>query len=223
MTARTPRQLAREATLARIRALAMEQLAEGGADTLSLRAIARQLDIVSSAIYRYYASRDDLITALIVESYDDLADTLDAVGLHRRNPRLCWLDRAHALRSWARAAPHRFALIYGSAIPGYRAPTDTVAPAGRVLSAFATPLVGAAATTREPIGRALTGQFVAVAATIEVDLDPPTAHWLVRSFAGMIGLLTLELNGHLVGGFEPADALWEHQVADDLAALDWPA
>ena len=76
----TPRQLAREQNIERIKSLALTQLAETGAGSLSLRAIARELNLVSSAIYRYYASRDDLLTALIVDAYGDLADRLEEAG-----------------------------------------------------------------------------------------------------------------------------------------------
>jgi cytochrome P450 len=61
----TPRQLARAENIERIKALALDQLATSSAGELSLRAIARELNLVSSALYRYFPSRDDLLTALI--------------------------------------------------------------------------------------------------------------------------------------------------------------
>ena len=91
----TPRQLAREQNIERIKELALTQLAESGAGSLSLRAIARELNLVSSAIYRYYPSRDELITALIVDAYGDLADALEGAGAPgRRGPRRRWVDPA---------------------------------------------------------------------------------------------------------------------------------
>src|SRR5689334_6455211 len=134
----TPRERARAETLAQIKRLALDQLATTGAGELSLRAIARELNLVSSAIYRYYPSRDELITALLIDAYADLL--AEAARTDRRGARRRWADTADALRRWARAEPHRFALIYGTPIPGYRAPADTVAPAGRVMHALAAPL-----------------------------------------------------------------------------------
>src|SRR6056297_3355506 len=57
--------------------VARAHLAENGAAALSLRAIARDLGLASSALYRYYPSRDALLTRLIVESYDALGDAVE--------------------------------------------------------------------------------------------------------------------------------------------------
>ena len=217
----TPRQLARTENIERIKSLALEQLAESGAASLSLRAIARELNLVSSAIYRYYASRDELITALIVDAYDDLALVLEHAGVpDRRGPRRRWTETCLALRDWAVAAPHRFGLIYGSAIPGYAAPGDTIAPAGRVVRALAAPaLEGAPPPPARPAGRTLTAQLVASAGGLGLDLEPESMLALTSAFARLIGVLTLELNGHFVGGFEPADALFATLVDREADAL----
>ncbi|MDT9592915.1 TetR/AcrR family transcriptional regulator [Nocardioides zeae] len=222
-TARTPRQVARAETLRRIRVLALAQLAESGASELSLRAIARELGMVSSAIYRYYASRDELLTALIVEAYADAAAAVEAAG-STGSPRERWLAGAAALRAWARAEPHRFALVYGSAVPGYRAPADTVEPAGRVVRAFAAPVVAASpqlAAAAPGIATPLAGELAAADEALALDLDPAVTLWLVGAFARVVGLLTLELNGHFVGAFEPADALFAATLDREAAALDW--
>lgn len=218
----TPRQLARAENIDRIKRLALSQLAAAGAAELSLRAIARELNLVSSAIYRYYASRDELITALIIDAYDDLADRLEQAGASRRAPRRRWADTCDALRDWAVAEPHRFALIYGSAIPGYQAPPDTITAAGRVVRAFVAPVVGSAveAPTGSVPSRALTGQLAATTAALGLDDVPPGVMLVVvGAFARVVGLLTLELNGHFVGGFEPADDLFATLVAREADAL----
>jgi AcrR family transcriptional regulator len=218
----TPRERARAETLARIKRLALEQLATAGAGELSLRAIARELNLVSSAIYRYYPSRDELITALIIDAYGDLADRLVRVGRDdRRGPRRRWADTADALRTWARAEPHRYALIYGTPIPGYRAPTDTVEPAGRVMRALAAPLAASSRDVRDAVrpGRALRAQLEISAAALDLEVDPPTMQRIVVAIAGLIGLLTLEIGGHFVGGFEPADDLYAAYVDDAATRL----
>lgn len=222
----TPRQLAREQNLARIKALALAQLAESGASDLSLRAIARELNLVSSAIYRYYPSRDDLLTALIVDAYDDLADLLEAAAsAPRRGPRRRWVDSCHALREWAVAQPHRWGLIYGTTIPGYAAPSDTVAPAGRVVRALCLPVTEAVATgmpagpSAPPIGRTLAGQLDLSAAALGLDVDRATMLALVGAFSRLVGLVTLELNGQFVGGFEPASDLYAALVEREADLL----
>lgn len=218
----TPRQVARAANIDRIKDLALSQLAESSAGELSLRAIARELNVVSSAIYRYYASRDDLITALIVDAYDDLADQLEHAVDTRRASRRRWADVCAAMRDWALAEPHRFALIYGSAVPGYTAPADTIAPAGRVVRVLAAPVVDAdrAVPAPEPShGRALVAQLRATDEVLGLGLPPAVVLALVGAFARVVGLLTLELNGHFVGGFEPADHLFAALVDREADAL----
>jgi AcrR family transcriptional regulator len=218
----TPRQLAREQNLERIKALALTQLAESGAGELSLRAIARELNLVSSAIYRYYASRDELLTALIVDAYTDLADLLEtSASAARRGPRRRWVDTCLALRSWAVAQPHRWALIYGTAIPGYAAPPDTIEPAGRVVRALGTPAADARTTGPAPgtVGRTLAGQLDMSAAALGLDVDRGTMLALVGAFSRVVGLVTLELNGQFVGGFEPADDLYAALVEREADLL----
>jgi AcrR family transcriptional regulator len=217
----TPRQLAREQNIARIKELALTQLAEQGAGALSLRAIARELNLVSSAIYRYYASRDDLLTVLIVDAYQDLADRLEAAGAaDRRGPRRRWVDTCLALREWAVSQPHRFALIYGSTIPGYAAPPDTIEPAGRVVRALCLPAAEGGATPQaRPIGRALAAQLDTTRAALALGVDRGTMLGLAGAFAQVVGLLTLELNGQFVGGFEPADDLYAALVEREADLL----
>ena len=131
---RTARQRVRAELTAEITDVARAHLAERGADGLSLRAVARDLGMVSSALYRYFPSRDHLLTALIVEAYDAVGGAaesavaeVDATDLAGR-----WMALATATRRWAVAHPHEWALIFGSPIPGYRAPEDTIDPAARI-------------------------------------------------------------------------------------------
>jgi AcrR family transcriptional regulator len=119
--------------MAEIKAIARTHLATDGAN-LSLRAVARDMGMVSSALYRYYASRDDLLTALIIDAYNDLGETVeaaDAAIADRRELRERWLAATRAVRNWALANPAEYALLYGSPVPGYAAPTDTIAAAAR--------------------------------------------------------------------------------------------
>lgn len=120
-----------------IKASARRQLAVEGAN-LSLRAIARELGMVSSAPYRYFSSRDDLLTSLIIDAYNALGEAAEQAdaACPRADPLGRFMAICRGVRTWALANPHEYALIYGSPVPGYRAPADTVAPAARVGRAF---------------------------------------------------------------------------------------
>jgi AcrR family transcriptional regulator len=121
-----------------IKAIARRHLATDGAN-LSLRAVARDLGVVSSALYRYYPSRDDLLTALIIDAYNALGAAVEAADTSvadRDDLRGRWLACSHAVRDWGLANPAEYALVYGSPVIGYAAPPDTISAAVRTPSAL---------------------------------------------------------------------------------------
>ncbi len=136
--AATARERVRAELSREIKEEARRQLAASGAGGLSLRAVARELGMVSSALYRYYPSRDDLLTALIIDAYNALGAAAEGAVAAGQAPaaRDRWTAACHAVRGWALANPHEYALIYGSPVPGYRAPEATIGPAARVPLAF---------------------------------------------------------------------------------------
>jgi AcrR family transcriptional regulator len=131
---RTARERVRLELTSEIKEVALAQLASGGGATLSLRAIARDMGMASSALFRYFRNRDALLTALIIDSYSSLAEAAETAeaGVHTESLEERWVAIARGVRNWAVAHPHEYALIFGSPIPGYVAPTGTVAPASRV-------------------------------------------------------------------------------------------
>lgn len=133
----TPRERARQQTLAEITRIGRDHLATHGAAALSLRAVARDLGVVSSAVYRYVASRDELLTLLVVDAYSELgAEVDDAVAaVPEDDPRGRLHALAHAVREWAVREPARYALLFGSPVPGYHAPAErTTGPGTRVIA-----------------------------------------------------------------------------------------
>jgi AcrR family transcriptional regulator len=133
------RQESREQIEAKIIELGRRHLVDHGATGLSLRAISRDLGMVSSAVYRYVASRDELLTLLLIDAYSDLADHVERARDHVVAD--SWRDdviaMAHAMRNWAVSHPAGWALLYGSPVPGYHAPAErTVASGTRAIAAF---------------------------------------------------------------------------------------
>ena len=132
----TTRAQRREDVTTRVLEIGRAHLAEHGAAGLSLRAVTRDLGMVSSAVYRYVANRDELLTLLLVDAYGAQADAVDAAvaaaPTGAGTTRL--LAAAHAFRAWAVAEPSRYALLYGSPVPGYAAPPEvTIEPGTRVI------------------------------------------------------------------------------------------
>ena len=122
----------RAAVMEAIAESATRQLLEVGPTQLSVRAVARELGMASSAIYRYVRSRDELLTILIVRAYDDLGEYVKVRAARQPDPGKRWRVIGLACRDWALDNPQRFALIYGSPVPGYAAPQDTIGPATRI-------------------------------------------------------------------------------------------
>ena len=134
MTETTPRQRARIETEAQITAIGNRMIDDDGVDGLSLRAIARELGVVSSAVYRYVKSRDELLTILIRDAYTQIADAVDEAMEGERSVEVL----AVRMLEWSRAYPNRWALIYGTPIVGYEAPREeTVVPGTRIMVTLA--------------------------------------------------------------------------------------
>jgi AcrR family transcriptional regulator len=128
----------RQELLAAIRTAALEELRRSGAAGLSLRAVARDVGIAVSALYRYFPSRDDLLTALIIDGYNAVGEVVEAADAACAQDEYMgrWLAVCRAVRGWALAHPHEYALLYGSPVPGYRAPQDTIGPRTRDVAVY---------------------------------------------------------------------------------------
>ncbi|MEV7023403.1 TetR/AcrR family transcriptional regulator [Kitasatospora sp. NPDC093558] len=195
----TPRERYRAQVRAEVKQHAWEQIATAGASALSLNAIAKRMGVSGPALYRYFASRDDLITELVRDAYRGLADTLGAaVAKGADLPGL-----AHVLRGWALEDPHRYFLIYGTPVPGYHAPDDTTAVSGEIMAilldawtAFAPEGPAAAFDAHLADHRAWDGGHPA---------PPEVLHRALSFWTRLHGVLSLELAGHFTGmGFDPA-------------------
>lgn len=228
---RTPRERARAQTIADIVDLGRKHLAEHGAAALSLRAVARDLGVVSSAVYRYVGSRDELLTLLLVDAYNDLGDAVDAaVGtVPEEDSEGRFAALARAVRAWALAEPARYGLLFGSPVPGYRAPAErTTAPGTRVVNGLVQILDGA-----HRAGRLAARGTVAVPPGLAADLEAIRRELnvavpdvlLARGalvWTSLFGAVSFEVFGQYgAGTFSAPDELFEHHIAAlaDLAGL----
>ncbi len=213
----------RAATREEAKDIALRQLAEGGTDAVSLNAIGKEMGVSGPALYRYFASRDALLTELIVDAYGDLAATIEAADAVARGDGAAARERlrafAAAIRAWALAQPHRYLLLYGTPVPGYVAPAGTVALAQRALA----PLLDALATLPSPAARAdpplstLDAQFAAWARETGQQVSGPVLRRGMVWWTRLHGLLSLEVEGHFGGmGFDPA-LLYDTEVDALLA------
>jgi AcrR family transcriptional regulator len=228
----TRREKLRNNTIDEIKQLARQQMAAEGATGISLRAIARDMGMTVTALYRYFASYDDLITELIVDAFNALADHVDAAQAaqpHDNYPARLWAAM-WAYREYARQFPHEFALIYGTPIPNYHAPRERTVPAttrtylvfGRIVHEAIVAGVLHPSAEHVTIYNAMSEQLKHL---------PPAIGQLVTSqglaivgigWARMHGIVMLELFGHLQPVIGDVDVLYRHELTTLFATMGIP-
>ncbi|MEV6652500.1 TetR/AcrR family transcriptional regulator [Streptomyces sp. NPDC051219] len=217
-TIRGARERARIEVAAAIKDEARRHLAAEGAAKLSLRAVARELGMVSSALYRYFPSRDELLTALITDAYDAVgaaAETALARAAGAPHPDR-WIAVCVAVRGWALAHPHEYALIYGSPVPGYTAPRTTVGPASRIGLALISVARDAHASTGlalPPLPGSLRSEALRMTADLAPDLPPAVLPALVAAWSQLFGLISFEVFGQFNRVVEDREDFFTHAAA----------
>jgi len=194
----TRRDRAHEQTKTEIKELAYGQIADAGLGGLSLNGIAREMGVTGPALYRYYASRDDLITDLLGESYEAWGQvSFDAASRAGGSAKHRLFAAARALRAWAKAHPERYDLLFGRPLPGYEAPPErTLAPARQSLDALA----------------ALLAAHRGISPTSLAAREAAVLVW-----SRLHGFLSLELGGHFDDLDLDVDRLFERDLRAMLA------
>ncbi|MCE7000523.1 TetR/AcrR family transcriptional regulator [Saccharothrix sp. S26] len=196
----------REDTKAEAKRIALEQLAELGVAGISVNAIAKRMGVTGPALYRYFKGRDDLLNELIRDAWRDLAEAAEAAVAASAGESSPDRVRAfgEAFRTWAVTQPHRYLLLFGTPLPGYHAPEDTVLLAHRTMSALlgVLPREGGAAAGPST----LDDQLVAWAGSRgEGDVPPAVLLTAMRAFTRLHGVLSLEVSGQFGPmGIDPA-------------------
>ncbi|WP_127125794.1 TetR/AcrR family transcriptional regulator [Georgenia sp. SYP-B2076] len=206
---------ARQELVREITDVARRHLAEHGAGGLSVRAVTRELGMAPSAVYRYFPSRDALLTALIIDAYEGVGEAARVAEepCPRDDHAGRWLAVFRAVRQWGLAHPHEYALIYGSPVPGYRAPEDTVVPATGVVLRLARIAVDAGRgpgldpAPAPPLSAALRAdardRAADAAATMPddvaavlTDVEPIVVVAVIDAWTLLFGAVSFELFGH---------------------------
>ena len=223
-TGQTPRERARAQTLADIVRLGRQHLASDGAAALSLRAVARDLGVVSSAVYRYVQNRDELLTLLLVDSYNELGDEVDAAV--ERVPGDDFRGQFRALglavRAWALREPASYSLLFGSPVPGYRAPAErTTEPGTRVIyrlvgifdAAFRAGALQAPVPPRFDVPAKLRPDLQAIREGLGLAVPEEAVARGVLVWTSLFGAVSFEVFGQYgPDTFSAPDVLFEHQL-----------
>lgn len=224
----SPRDDARARNLARITGLARTQIRESGAEGLSVRAVARDMSMASSAMYRYVRSRDELLTLVIADAYNELADAVDAAL--EPHDTAAWDVRLRALgravRAWALADRASYALLYGTPVAGYRAPADVTTLSGTrvvfriaaILAARDHAMYGKASAADSESAGAIPAPLAVDLEGIradypDVDLEPDLILDTMILWSSLFGTVSFEVFGQFGPDFSDPDQFFE-------AALD---
>lgn len=210
MTHRRERQ--RAATHLEVKQVARQLMATQGTAAITLRAIAEQMGFTSQALYRYFKSRDALLTELIIDAYTDLALTMESARDAR--PPDAYGERLFAAlmayRQWAVAHPVDYTLIYGTPIPDYQAPSELIQPAMLRVPTLALAFLHEAWQQGQlstlPQYRPLPAELAEQLAEHRTlllpqpgghEVSPELLHTMFVIWSRLHGLITLEIFGHL--------------------------
>jgi AcrR family transcriptional regulator len=223
------RERLRAETTAEIKEVALELMASGGPDAITLRAIAREMGMTANAIYGYFATRDELVTALIHDVYTALADAVDAAwqSTSAEDPATRIRVWARAFRGWVLANPQGFRLIYGDPVPGYQAPEGGAAPdaAHRVCTGLAA-LAASAWPHAEHLYAGSEFQWsdfdpglLDKVRPAFPELPPAGVALALRIWGHLHGLVSLEIYGHMRTQTLSPDKLFSEELTQLLRAL----
>ncbi|MEM6283845.1 MAG: TetR/AcrR family transcriptional regulator [Chloroflexota bacterium] len=218
-----------EATREEIKATARQLMAEKGTAGLSLRAIARNMDMTAPALYHYFGSLDDLITALILDGFNGYADYVQ----HQRNeaaaagmsiPQQIFVAMM-AYREWAVQHPVDFQLLYGNPIPGYQAPTEITTPAatrmGQVFMELLMPGLETGEISIPEPQRTVPAQVKAHYSN-KYGMEGETRailHMMNQMWSFMFGLVALEIYNHTTPVVGDAVAFYEQATRSHLQLM----
>ncbi|NJL04075.1 MAG: TetR/AcrR family transcriptional regulator [Chloroflexaceae bacterium] len=229
-----PRNIAiNAATTAQIKAAARQLMAQHGTAGLSLRAIARQLDLSPAALYHYFPSLNELITALIVDAFNGHAQAVrsarDAAAAQGHDLPTQLIAAALAYRAWACANPTDFQLVYGNPIPSYTAPAHVTTPAAQAVGApFLETITAAlaqgvlhvpASHTAVPAG---VQQHYRAYLASDDPLQIAALHLLNSAWVLLHGMVVLELYQHLPPVVGDLESFYQHQLRAFLRQAGYP-
>ncbi len=218
--------------MAEIKDLAWQQIAESGAAALSLRAIARAMGMTSSAVYRYFPSRDVLLTALARDGFASLANSLEAAETEtaRSNLKQRFLAATHAYRAWSLEHPSEYALMFGTPVPGFEVYgpevkselTRGVNVLFRIMIEGVQSGVLHPPPLEGPRAPRLRKQLRNWRSHEGEDLSPAALAACLFAWNQLHGAIALELFGHMPLEVLPADDLFDHHMRQVLVALGCP-
>ncbi|MGY1743165.1 MULTISPECIES: TetR/AcrR family transcriptional regulator [unclassified Blastococcus] len=226
------RERARADTLSEILRTARKLLVDAGPEGLALRAIAREMGMSAPALYRYFASREDLLDRLVADLYDELSDHLEAArdAVVPPRPGAQLLAAARAFRSWATGHPAEFGLLFGSApvgmVPAPPAPPAPEQEAGARFGGVFAALMAQVHRERsfpvpadDELSPQLQAQLRAWCAKLPVALPLGVMSVFLSCWIRLYGMVCMEVFGHLRFALDDPEPMFEAEMQRIAAEL----
>lgn len=229
---KTRREERREETIYEIKQLALRQIEQQGVDELSLRAISRAMRVSSAALYRYFASREALLTALIGDAFLDINQAMiagrDSTATEQPVERM--LATCRSYRAWAKSHPAQYRLIYGSPIQGYAPDWSALLDPARQALEIILGMIeqDTHAGAIQPLEKVihltsgLRGQMAAIVTARGYTVSPEGLYAAIRGWTTLHGLVSLEIFGHLAPLISDPSALFDQQILELLRQSGYP-
>lgn len=222
----------REETVREIKQLALRQIEQQGVDELSLRAISREMRVSSAALYRYFTSREDLLTGLIGDAFLDINQAMvagrDSTAAEQPVKRMLAICRSY--RAWAKTHPAQYRLIYGSPIQGYAPDWSALLDPARQALEIILGMIeqDAQAGAIQPLEKVihltpdLRSQMAAIVTARGYTVSPESLYVAIRGWTTLHGLVSLEIFGHLSPLISDPSALFDQQILELLRQSGYP-
>jgi AcrR family transcriptional regulator len=218
----TRREERRAQTVQEIKQLAMEQIRQGGPDAVSLSGIVREMSMSPAALYRYFANRDALLADLVVDAYNELADSLASIEQGKSSATRHLDAVLRGTRTWALEHPNAYRLIFHTTIgSGEEFAADRLIPAA---SRSMTVIVNALAAVtghneatpvndRPPVNASVSEALRAWGDRSGLDeFSTGVLALALLTWTRLHGIISLELGGHLAATGIGAEALFDLEV-----------
>nr|WP_203599543.1 TetR/AcrR family transcriptional regulator [Streptomyces sp. SID10853] len=171
----------------------------GGLEAVTLREVGARAGVSRGAPYRHFTGKDSLLTAVVTEGWERIADRVHAL---RIDPGLSACDRLRgalrALIGVGRDQPHLYQMLFRR--PGHR-PEELGEGGDRVRGRLCAPVPGTAggpAADRIRAAGRFQDEFLAVVTGLVGERNAP--HYGALLLAGAHGIADMELSGHLGAG-----------------------
>jgi len=236
----------RAATTQEIIQTARKLLVQQGPEAVSLRAIAREMGMTAPALYRYFASHEELLRHVVADIFTELATHVrtavhaaaDAYPSDLTEGEIMVIKMiagCREFRAWTLTHVPEFSMIFGSPLPGmevlHEMHRDPTIDCGYQFGQVFLDLFGDLYRRRpfsipadEDIQPSLREQLARYRGLVQSDLPLGALQTFLRCWVLLYGSVSLEAFGHLEFALDDPAPMFELMLSDlaPMIGLEYP-